>query len=71
MIWFYFRKKKLFFVLGMPHSDPFFVQSWAQKWQFLEVLPIFFFRTTELQLNLLILLEVPNIFHWKPAKKIK
>ena len=27
------------------------------------------FRTTGLQLKLLILIESPNIFHWKPAKK--
>ena len=28
-----------------------------------------FFRTTELQLKILILSEFPNLFHWKPAKK--
>ena len=27
------------------------------------------FRTIGLQLKLLILIESPNIFHWKPAKK--
>ena len=27
------------------------------------------FRTTGLQLKLLILIESPNIFYWKPAKK--
>ena len=30
-----------------------------------------FFRTTGFQLNFLILIEFPNILHWKPAKKIK
>ena len=29
------------------------------------------FRTVGLQLKLLILIESPNIFHWKPAKKTK
>ena len=29
------------------------------------------FRTIGLQLKLLILIESPNIFHWKPAKKTK
>ena len=29
------------------------------------------FRTTGFQLTFLILIEFPNIFHWKPAKKIK
>ena len=28
------------------------------------------FRTTGFQLTFLILIEFPNIFHWKPAKKI-
>ena len=30
-----------------------------------------FFRTTGFQLKLMILIASPNIFHWKPAKKIK
>ena len=29
------------------------------------------FRTTRFQLKFLTLIEFPNIFHWKPAKKIK
>ena len=29
------------------------------------------FRTTGFQLKFLILIEFPNILHWKPAKKIK
>ena len=36
----------------------------------LEVLAIFF-RTTGFQLKLLKLSESSNLFHWKPAKKIK
>ena len=31
----------------------------------------FFSRTKTLQLNLLILLKFPDIFHWKSAKKFK
>ena len=57
----------LLFVLGVAHTDPFFCASWAKKWQFLEVLPIFF-RNTRLQLKLLIIIESNTIFHWKPAK---
>ena len=30
-----------------------------------------FFRTTGFQLKLLILIELSNIFHWKPGKKKK
>ena len=30
-----------------------------------------FFRTTGFQLQLIILIESSNIFHWKPAKKSK
>ena len=30
-----------------------------------------FFKTTGLQHNLLILIESPNIFHWKSAKRSK
>ena len=30
-----------------------------------------FFRTTGFQLKLLTLIESPNIFHWKPTKRIK
>ena len=29
------------------------------------------FRTTGFELTFLILIEFPNILHWKPAKKIK
>ena len=29
------------------------------------------FRTTRFQLKFLILIELPNILHWKPAKKTK
>ena len=43
---------------------------WVWSIQFLEVLPIFF-RTTGLQLNLLILIEFSNIFHWEAANNKK
>ena len=52
----------------MAHNDPFLFKSGSKK-QSLEVLPIFFFRTTGLQHKLLTLLESPNIFHWKSAEK--
>ena len=53
----YFCHKKLLLV----------VQIGPEK-QFLEVLPNFF-GTTALQQKLLILIESPNIFHWKSTKK--
>ena len=34
----FWRKKKKLLVLSVAHTDPFFCTSWAQKWQFLEVL---------------------------------
>ena len=44
------QKKKLFFILGVAHANLFIVQiELGSKKQFLEVLPIFFFRTTGLQ----------------------
>ena len=43
---------------------------WLILTHFLEVLANIF-RTTGLQLKLLRLIESPNIFHWKPAKKPK
>ena len=33
-----FLQKKVLFDLGVAHTEPFFCASWAQKWQFLEVL---------------------------------
>ena len=48
----------LFAQVGLKNSN---FQSFQQK----------IFRTTGLQLEFLILIEFPNILHWKPAKKIK
>ena len=58
----FLKKKKLLYVLAVACTDSSLV-SLAQKWWVLEVLPNFSFRTTRLQLNLLILIEFPNIFH--------
>ena len=60
----------MFFVLGMAHSDPFFAQVGPKYGNFQRFYK-FFFRLARLQLKLLILIESPNIYHWKPAKKIK
>ena len=45
----------------MSHADPFVVQIGPEKAIFVEVQPIFFFRTTGLQQKLLILIESSNI----------
>ena len=55
----------------MAHNDPCFVQIGHKKKQFLRGFTNFFFRTTGLKYNLLILLEFPNIFHSKSVKKSK
>ena len=47
-----------------------FLWKLGPKIAILEVLPIFF-RTTQLQRNLLTLIESPNIFNWKLAKNSK
>ena len=64
----YFYQKKLFFVLGMTHNDPFFVQIGPKKTIFKWFYQLFF-RTNRLQHKLLILIESPIIFHWKSAKR--
>ena len=56
--------------MGVARNDPFFVQIRTRKKQFLSGF-INFFITAELQRTLLILIESPNIFHWKSAKKRK
>ena len=53
----------------MAHSDPFFEQVWSKNGNFQRFYQISF-RTTGLQLNLLILIESPTTFHWKLAKKV-
>ena len=66
-----FLQKKLFFILGMAHADPFVVQIGPQKAIFRGFTNFFFFRITGLQNKLLIIIESPNIFHWKSTKKRK
>ena len=66
----YFCKKQLFFVLGVAHGDPSFAQVGPKNSNF-QRFQQNIFRTTGFQLKLLILIEYPNIFHQKPAKKIK
>ena len=56
--------------MGVDHTDPFFVQV-GPKMIIFRGFSKKNFRITGLQLKLLILIESPNTFHWKPAKKIK
>ena len=63
-------EKKLFFVLGVAHEDPIFAQVGPKNSNF-QRFQQNFLRTTGFQLKFLILIEFPNIVHWKPAKKIK
>ena len=54
----------------MAHGEPSFPEAGPKNsnfWRFQQN----FFRTTAFLLNVLILIEFPNIFHWKPAKKVK
>ena len=60
----------MFFALGMAHGDPIFLQV-GPKIVIFRGISKYFFRTTRFQLKLLMLIESPNIFNWKPAKKIK
>ena len=54
----------------MAHSEPISAQVGPKKMIiFRGFINFFFYRTTGFQLKLLILIESPNIFHWKPAKK--
>ena len=54
--------------MGVAHSDTFFAQVGPKNDNFYRFYQIIF-RTTGLQLNLLILIKFSHIFHWKPAKK--
>ena len=65
-----FLKKKLIFILGVAHGNPSFAKVRPKNCNFFRFKQ-FFFRTTGFQLKLLKFIESPNIFHWKPAKKIK
>ena len=61
---------KLFFVLGVAHGDTSIMKVGPKNGNF-QRFQIFFFRATEFQLQLLILIESFNIFYYKPAKKAK
>ena len=50
----------------MAHGDH-VSTSWTKKWYFLEDLAKHFSEL--LDSKFLILIEFPNILHWKPAKK--
>ena len=52
----------------MAHGDPIFAQVGPKNGNF-QRFQQNLFRTTGFQLTFLILIEFPNIFHWKPAKK--
>ena len=54
--------------MGVAHNDPFLVQIGSNK-TILKRFYQLYFRTTGLQNKLLILIESPNIFHCKSAKK--
>ena len=69
MLLLFLEKNNCFFVLGVIHNDLFFVEVDPKMAIFKGF--ISFFRTTRLQLNVLILIESPNILHWKPANKNK
>ena len=71
MICFCYSCQKIFFsILGGTHNDPFSVQT-GPKGTIFERFYQLFFRTAGLQHKLLILIQSPNIFHWKSAKKGK
>ena len=57
-------------ILGVAHGDPFVVQIGPEKAIFGGFIFFFFLRTTGL-LQKLILIESPNIFHWKSTTKKK
>ena len=56
--------------MRMANDCPFFVKIGPKK-QFFQGFVNFFFRTSGLQHQLLILIESPNIFNWKSAKEMK
>ena len=72
MIWFcyFWKKKKCFLFWAWPMGTP-FLHKLGQTIVIFRGFSNFFFRTIVFLLKLLILIESPNIFHNKPAKKIK
>ena len=65
-----FLKKKCFFVVGIAHGDLIFAQVEPKNSNF-QRFQQNSFRSTGFQLKFLILIRLSNIFHQKPAKKIK
>ena len=63
--------KKIVFLFWACCMGTPFLHKLGQKMVFFRSFSNFFFRTTRFQLKLLILIESFNIFHQKPAKKIK
>ena len=66
----YFCKKNCFPYRAWPIMTPCLCKLGTKKTIFKRFYQLFF-RTTGLQQELLILIESPNIFHWKSAKKSK
>ena len=65
-----FLKKKLFLFWVWPVGTC-FLHKLGQKMVICRGFSKKFFRTTGLQLKFFILIEFPDTFHWKAAKKIK
>ena len=59
----------MFFILGVAHVDSFVVQIGSEKAVFRGFTNFFSEVATGLQQKLLILIEPPNIFYRKSAKK--
>ena len=66
---FLFLKKKKNVCFGHGPWGPHFYKSRTEKIVIFRGFSNFFFRTIGFQLKFLELIEFPNIFHWKPAKK--
>ena len=66
----YLYQKKIFFILGVVHDDPFSMQIGSKKTIFQRFYQLFF-RTAGFQHKLLILIVSSNIFHWKSVKESK
>ena len=64
----HFCKKTFCLFWVWPIQTPFFAQVVPKNGNF-QRFQQKIFRTTGFQLKLLILIELPNISHWKPAKK--
>ena len=69
MIWFCYFSQKIFQFWAWPMGTP-FAQVRPKNGNF-QRFQQFFSRTTGFQLKFFKLIEFLNIFHWKPANKIK